>query len=409
MVDANNSSNSVGQADVSRPADKGDASSHENINASIKGTDVIYRIECSHPGGLKKYKSNQPFDLDEDLGSYGIKDQEKPIIEIVTPVTAFESDFGAAKFDNDSRTGERKLKVEECDAADLKNTPIQHVDSSKLIIHSLHLVEAIQPILNYYPGQTLQKGNSITFEEPYLPLLHYVNEIRQLCNEKALAFNEQQSYGAQDEGTETHYALKVLLNVLQPYIETHWDLAQVMLADDPPKIDFESLWILFKPGVEVYFKDNQLGDHAEKPVAGIVIKVELKTDKGRKKMGKPVKLLQRLNRGRGRSRSSSPLRHSSDTKAVVHVFNLQDLPNSNKQGITRVEYHPEINFFDGKRDVTSLNICPCSIWDERMGFERRQSLVRQGKDKVEILKKGHALMEYTGSVLNSRPTYVSEN
>ena len=118
------------------------------------------------------------------------------------------------------------------------------MEQKELIIHSEPLIKALRSIVQYYPGQSLL-GDNITLKEPYPILVHYRKELQEYM-----------------EGTdaETSHHISVLLQYLQD------NLGDKILEEDAryvkptPVATFEMLWMLFKPGCDVYAQiDEQRG------------------------------------------------------------------------------------------------------------------------------------------------------
>ena len=398
-------------SDVGLMTDKnGFSSSNDGVASYPETTDVIYRVEYTHKQGLKKFKALEPFELSESLDIIDTKSKSWPILEIITPVTALEGTFEEIMLER--ADGEKQPVIEECDSAALKDLPIRRIESSRMIIHSLHLVKAIRSIIRYYPRHTIHEGERIAFVEPYVPLLHHLDEIRGIHDELNGSSKANTQHGETVDDIKLCHALDVLLEALKSPIELCWQPVQTMLAKQKPVIDFGSLWAVFKPGQEVYFKDNSLGVHAEKPVAGMVIRTEYEYLPDHDGERKGTYQMQQENRQKGKGSSSrnllsDPSGYAGANAIRVHIFNLQDSSVRNKCIIRRVEYRPIISYFDGVKDITELDICPCTFWDRLEGPSRRQAIINEGKEKVKILKQRCPLMEYTGSVLNIRPTFVS--
>lgn len=61
--------------------------------------------------------------------------------------------------------------------------------------------------------------------------------------------------------------------------------------------------------------------------------------------------------------------------------------------------------FDGAKALTSLKICPASIWDAHDRGERREKILGRRRLVFESLQKGHLFAQYHGPLGNPTCTH----
>ena len=78
--------------------------------------------------------------------------------------------------------------------------------------------------------------------------------------------------------------------------------------------------------------------------------------------------------------------------------------------ITRIgEEYKLIEYFEGEKNVLSLEVYPCEYWDTRDGGARRHEYEIAGRSHLELLRAGCIYMNYSGYVHSPRRVRVSSD
>lgn len=119
-----------------------------------------------------------------------------------------------------------------------------------LRIHSRSIVNALQSVVNYYPYRAVV-GDPVEIYEPFAILVHHWDELK--------SFREQFNPANVTEDTtncelnDTYEDLGHLLSFLEDDMGEKVRTEQARWAQEVPKASFEMLWLLLKPGTDVYY------------------------------------------------------------------------------------------------------------------------------------------------------------
>lgn len=116
------------------------------------------------------------------------------------------------------------------------------LQKTTLRINSPHILQALKHVVKYYPSEPLEFGDGGAYEtnHPYMLLHHHYEEL--------------QVYAAGDEIRDSSDAL-AHLKVLLDFLEA--DGRDARKLRDAKLIDFEHLWLIYKPGKLLF--DSQYG------------------------------------------------------------------------------------------------------------------------------------------------------
>jgi hypothetical protein len=173
-------------------------------------------------------------------------DGQIPIIEILYSVTVYYPKIYRKGSKGLGRRQEIRSHEGE-DTGDKKEEEFDErmMEQKQLIIHSPHLMKALRSVVEYYPGQSLL-GDTITINEPCSILVHYRKELRE--------------YGEQCADAEATHHISVLLKYLEDNLGYKIHEEDARYQKSTPVATFEMLWMLFKPGMDVYAEiDEQRG------------------------------------------------------------------------------------------------------------------------------------------------------
>lgn len=203
-------------------------------------------------------------------------------------------------------------------------------------------MKALRSIVKYYPGQSLL-GDTITINEPCSILVHYRKELRE--------------YGEECGDADTAYHISVLLKYLED------NLGDKILEEDTryqkatPVATFEMLWMLYKPGMDVYAElDEQRG--------GFVVQSTQPVTEDRV-YGMPMPL-----------------------KIMMWYLNYDGIK------VGRTSHEVIIAPFEGEREITSLKVIPAEFLDKDPSLSPRKRLEDRGEKFYGMLLGKQ--MDYNG-------------
>jgi len=192
-------------------------------------------------------RSSKPIDI--NLGhnaNYAKSSDKKPVLEIVTLVSRDYSNGSRNVYSPPPPPGC-------CDwdrPARITVTDITETESTEMIIHSGHLINALRAIVGYYPGGTSFTGDRAKIEAPYEILIHH---------RAALArykFSQPSCHDA-DYASTTVKHIDILLEFLEKTYGLRIRAEEARHGRSTPTATWEYLWLLLRPGEVVYNKlDN---------------------------------------------------------------------------------------------------------------------------------------------------------
>ncbi|KAL8921843.1 MAG: hypothetical protein Q9172_003805 [Xanthocarpia lactea] len=145
------------------------------------------------------------------------------------------------------------------DGQQLKDPPQSVIDVGKpcLKINSPAIINALQKVVEYYPGQNFS-GESISVPEPFAILIHHESELASFRETYAPGtIQSQTEYCEREKNTYEHLA--VLQNFLKQRVG-----ASIAAERERYKngfATFDMLWMLLRPGTTVYCQNHYSGDY----------------------------------------------------------------------------------------------------------------------------------------------------
>jgi hypothetical protein len=240
--------------------------------------------------------------------------------------------------------GNKKNTLEEAETKDsdeMDGYDEKSMDEKELIIHSDLIIKALRAIVDYYPGQSLL-GNTITIKEPFSILVHHREEL--------------EAYKQECDDAETFHHI----SVLQKWLEDN--LGDKILEEDAryikptPVATFEMLWMLFKPGMDVYANiDEQRG--------GFVVQ------------------------------SCTPFSTPNFSRISSMKVTMWYL-DFNGTHVGRRKMEVQIAPFEGEREITSLKVFPAKFIDNNPDLSPRKKLEERGEKFYKLLMGKQ--MDYKG-------------
>lgn len=187
-------------------------------------------------------ESDQPFVLVKTIPR-GVEDHpKKPILEIITSIEAARhvtrwQTAGAPASNSDSVSYIR-------DPYDQNLARPKEVEKTSMIIHSKHLINALNAVIGSYPDTNFL-GDSVKISAPYKPFIHYRDAL-------ARYRTAQPVYHDDEYAATTARHIDVLLGHLDRTYGDQIREEEARHRRNPPVATFEWLWLLLKPGEVVY-------------------------------------------------------------------------------------------------------------------------------------------------------------
>ncbi|KAL8393630.1 hypothetical protein RB595_003388 [Gaeumannomyces hyphopodioides] len=245
--------------------------------------------------------------------------------------------------------------------------------TTKLIIQSAPFVDALKSSLLYDPGHELD-SEKLEIPEPFALVAHHLDKLKDKkqeldkLNESLLSSVSPLDQDRRAETCEAARALDIVLTFMARTLEDRMAKERELHAHDMPLCTFRMLWMLFVPGKTVYVK-------AGAQVFASVLESVVMRGAGRLS---------------GQSHQLGP-----------YVFKLWYLDyDGNSQSVARHATSARISPFMAEREILSLSVVPCDIWDKMDGGKLRAKLEALGKKWFGLLpgQYGH----YEGQLHSGR-------
>lgn len=311
--------------------------------------EILYKVQYKdYYGEIKGTKElTAPYKLKKTAYS----DLGIPILEVLYSVTVWFPTI--YKKGRSKAAGRNKPARDDVEDAEIGTDDFDEksMEEKELIIHSEPIIKALRAIVDYYPGQSLL-GNTISIKEPFSILVHFRKEL--------------QEYRESCDDAETYHHI----GVLQKYLEDN--LGEKILEEDErykrptPVATFEMLWMLYKPGMDVYANiDDQRG--------GLVVQSCLPTADATKaiKMGQ-----------------LSPLK--------IMMWSM----DFDGRHLGRRPHEVIIVPFEGEREITSLKVIPAHYLDADPELSPRKALEDRGEKYYKMLMGKQ--MDYKGYSMSAK-------
>jgi hypothetical protein len=214
-------------------------------------------------------------------------------------------------------------------------------------IHSHSVINALQSVVNYYPKHHVI-GDPIDIYEPYPILFHHRDELeafRERFSPEALEKEKDETKECVLKDTYEH--LGYLLEFLRNRVGDKIQLEKERWVQPVPKVSFELLWLLLKPGTDVYCDVDNLGSREPYVISHVYITL----------WNKAVYEYQ---------------------VRVWHLSGDQHYVHPTERVIT-------IHRFDGERPINKLDVFPCEYLDNHA--ERKIALIERGKRFFQLRHK----------------------
>lgn len=286
-----------------------------------------------------------------------------------------------------------------------------------LKLYSKRLIRVLELILDYYPDRGDYKQYNSELEDTFVELMYCYAELKAYfdsylqsipeeggndprleignCGDEktADAMRPHLDFGSLDKSTEpcdeaTAFDLAVLLRLLAPMYRVKAIPTLTSIYIDPrPMITYETLWLLFKPGTEVYVQQSAFSDDLEYPSTG------------------------RRGNSRNLKRGDEDDNFSACIVAAWLYMDKDFTANDPNEASERLELElwnvqydgtafqrmareAAIIKFDGCKHLKDLQVIPSRLYDKFDGGSLRQRLEKRGQKYLSILKDAAAHREY---------------
>jgi len=293
------------------------------------------------------------------------------VVEIETIVqTNIKQDGNRYQFEKDKLLAEGILKNPAYRMAILK---------SQFVIHSKLIMRTLMYLVDYYPAVNFAL-EPITITEPYPLIIHHWDVIQaylktfpghkdyQEGSDSMAPFPAGRRLKACDEETHQHFGL--LIESIEPSLLEQVRDEKALWSQSVPMATFPMLWLLYKPGTDVYIDAD--GDI----MAGVV---------------KAVK---------------HQIRHVPGSSAVIGWYRIDYwYLDFDGRRLGRAESSNYIVPYEGEQAITTLSIYPCSFIDDKDDGATRKRLENRGEQFFKLLSG--AQMEYKGESLGELKRWES--
>jgi hypothetical protein len=225
---------------------------------------------------------------------------------------------------------------------------IEYGTRTVMKIHSIHLVNALREVITYYPTLNLRM-DTVIVPEPYEPLVHYMKELEDYKTLHPEGHDERYT-------AITNEHIDVLLGFLDRTLGSRSCLEHGLHQRPTPMATFENLWMLFKPGQDIYVSVHN---------------------------GKVL----------------DPMVVAKFRNGVVYSWNLKY-----ESGVVRpIRSKTRMEWFDGEKEITSLSAYPRNFHPEDAALEAR--FIERGKKYWSLC--GPSYQEHTGQTLRIVDAYAA--
>ncbi|PHH72923.1 hypothetical protein CDD80_4169 [Ophiocordyceps camponoti-rufipedis] len=303
--------------------------------------DVVYSLKRYGRDGrlIDRLVRDTPFD-DEFCGLISSRDAEQgPVLEVVTRT-----------FQEASRRGPLPSGVSH--PYDSEDEDDDDTHSQTMVIHSEHLINALQAVVEYDPD--LSMANPLRIPAPYQTLHHHRQELSDYRN-------RQPSTHGPDQAATTSRHIDVLLGFLETHLGEEVRREEERHKLTPPLATFDLFWLLLKPGTIIYAKRNAIW------TAYVV--------------------------------SSITMPRNQTDGYTVSAWLLE----SDGNRLRRLEELHSVPRWRDERPVGTLPVIPAALWPEdweaQAGRSMREMQIDQGRLYWELLQRP-TYMLYDGSLLD---------
>lgn len=356
----------------SRTVERDDAEGKGEEKPTAENSEIAFEVEYEDEGGKRVGQKNWPgpFDLQEARKGVVIQDQHS-ILRVVSVLrTSFPAD------EDRSPMSLKTLKDQ-----DVLNDPSVsiRVHSTKLVVYSQRFLKVLRSFVSYYPEINLE-AKSVVIEEPYCVVAHHLRELREFQQTHNYQKNAESSAATRDGNVdsleydeETNRHIDTILGfVRKPKWEESVKMEESRYSHTPPTCTYQMLWLLYKPGDTVYTESNG------KPAASVIQSV---------KVDPAVLSLQ-------------------PDKLMPYKLTIWYLDFDGRH-VRRWSRVVTIAPFEGEKEISTLSVVPCEIFDQFDSGKRRSMLETEGERWYQLLSPKQ--VRYVGDTIGLPKRKVSNH
>jgi hypothetical protein len=265
------------------------------------------------------------------------KDAEDNIVDnIEGPEPISAGDTGAAK----TLTHQTVLEILTVKELYIRNDTKQPVQSvtTKMKIYSVYLINVLRDVVHYWPGLNLQ-DHPVKIRKPYAVLIHHLDALRIYKDRHPVYHSDEYVKLCNDD-------IDILIGVIDKECGDDIRSERKRYQKSPPMATFENLWMLFKPGQDVYVADREGKVPIPMRVASLARRDQVCLHESRY-LGRPA------NRRPGRGETMYHFQYDA-LMWTVHGWGVGCIGKAMSAQVRDTS----IEFFDGEREIASLMVYP---------------------------------------------------
>ncbi|GAM34113.1 hypothetical protein TCE0_015r01483 [Talaromyces pinophilus] len=304
--------------------------------------------------------------------------EEDPITEWTGPV--FEVNFiGRSLFSYRMSRNARNRKMHRIIPKTTEDLSLENISGASIVLKSPHLLHALEGLIDYYPSfQTLLKaGDKKDFKinEPFAVVMHHFQSIKAFVEKEYAGPHQDSRDFRRDELQKKH--MRHLYEFAEPLYHENVVPCEQHLSEACPRIAFDMIWYLLKPGTDVYVQS-----------AGITF----------------VAVVVGIGKRMDGNDQADPSGADDRRTWWINIWHL----NTDGATMRRTQKTCVINAYSGLRDVTELPVYPVSVWDAKDKGERREKILARSRVFFKALQKGNLLAYHDGPLRGTNSYYTGK-
>ncbi|KUL88915.1 hypothetical protein ZTR_03489 [Talaromyces verruculosus] len=303
--------------------------------------------------------------------------EEDPIAEWQGPVLKINL-IGSAQFSKLINRYSRKREIERIVPKTTEDLFLENISTASIALISPHLLHALEGLIDYYPSfhTPLKAGDKKDFViyEPFAVVMHHFQSIKAFVEKEYAGPHQDSRDFRRDELQKNH--MRHLYEFAEPLYHTNVIPCEQHLSEACPRIAFDMIWYLLKPGTDVYVQ-----------AAGIIF----------------VGVVVDIGKSMNRNDQANPSDADEQRPWWIRIWHL----HTDGATIRRTLYIYTLNAYSGLRDVTKLPVYPVSVWDARDKGERRKKILARSRFFFKALQQGNLLANHDGPVRGSNSSYYT--
>ncbi|KAB5578518.1 ATPase [Coniochaeta sp. 2T2.1] len=227
-------------------------SSNDDVSDDVV-PDVLYVVHYRGLDGrlIDSRKSSKPLDiaLDAEDSSSSGKKKASPVLEIVTKVSATRPRHDRRQYPPPQRYNYGGYTSDsDIDITIKDEVTVTKVETTEMVIHSKPLRDALNAVVNYYPGVDFL-GDRVTVEAPYRVLVHHAKDL------ELYKVNQPVAHNAETRAITAKH-IDVLLDFLRETLGEQMAAEEARWHAATPMVTFENFWMVMRPGEVIYRKEG---------------------------------------------------------------------------------------------------------------------------------------------------------